>query len=65
VVDAATGNVTRYASSAQAYTDEEYRSLLDACGFAEITFFPSLTGEQPPDRYWMQHVIVARKKSAA
>jgi hypothetical protein len=57
--------VTRYASSAQAYTDEEYRSLLDECGFEEITFFPSLTGEQPPNQYWMQHVIVARKKPAA
>jgi hypothetical protein len=64
VVDAATGEVTRYASSAQAYTDEEYCSLLDECGFAEIAFFPSLTGEQPPERYWMQHVIVARKKTA-
>jgi SAM-dependent methyltransferase len=65
VIDAATGNVTRYTSSAQAYTDEEYRSLLDECGFAEITFFPSLTGEQPPDQDWMQYVIVARKKTAA
>ena len=65
VIDAATGNVTRYASSAQAYTDEEYCSLLDECGFAEIAFFPSLTGEQPPDQYWMQHVIVARKKTTA
>ena len=65
VVDAATGDVTRYASSAQAYTDEDYRSLLDESGFAEITFFPSLTGEQPSDQYWMQYVIVARKKTAA
>jgi SAM-dependent methyltransferase len=65
VIDAATGEVTRYASSAQAYTDEEYRSLLDECGFAEIAFFPSLTGEQPPDQYWMQYVIAAQKKPAA
>jgi SAM-dependent methyltransferase len=65
VIDAATGDVTRYASSAQAYTDEQYRSVLDECGFAEITFFPSLTGEQPPDQHWMQYAIVARKKTAA
>lgn len=65
VIDAATGDVTRYASSAQAYTDEQYRSLLDECGFTGITFFPSLTGEQPPEEYWMQFVIVARKKAAA
>jgi SAM-dependent methyltransferase len=42
VVDAATGQVTRHAQSMQAYTDEEYRSLLENCGFAEVKFSPSL-----------------------
>lgn len=38
VIDAATTEVTRHSSSMQAYTDEEYRSLLAECGFddAEI-----------------------------
>lgn len=44
VVDAATGDVTRYAESLQAYTDEQYRVLLAKCGFAAVTFFPSLMG---------------------
>jgi SAM-dependent methyltransferase len=44
VVDAATGDVTRHAISTQAYTDEEYRSLLAECGFTGIECFPSLTG---------------------
>jgi SAM-dependent methyltransferase len=42
IVDAATGQVTRHAQSFQAYTDEEYRSLLESCGFTAVEFFPSL-----------------------
>jgi len=44
VIDAATGDVSRYASSVQAYTDDELRSLLTACGFADVRLFPSLSG---------------------
>jgi hypothetical protein len=42
VVDGATGKVTRYASSTQAYTDEKYRSLLANCGFGDAALYPSL-----------------------
>ncbi len=42
VVDAATAEVTRYAQSLQAYSDEEYRSLLDAQGFEDVHFYPAL-----------------------
>jgi len=63
IVDATSGAVTRYASSMQAYTDEDYRALLAECGFGEIAFFPSLTGE--PDARWDDFVaIVARKERA-
>jgi SAM-dependent methyltransferase len=44
IIDAATGEVTRYSSSTQAYTNEEYRSLLAECGFGEVVFYPSLGG---------------------
>jgi SAM-dependent methyltransferase len=44
VIDAATGELTRYSSSTQAYTNEEYRSLLAECGFGEVVFYPSLDG---------------------
>ncbi len=44
VIDAATGEVTRHASSTQAYTDDEYRSLLAECGFCEEVIYPSLGG---------------------
>ena len=46
VVDAATGSVTRHASTMQAYTDAEYEALLAECGFGEVQFYPSLCGEE-------------------
>lgn len=44
IVDANDGSVERLAQSMQAYSDEEYRTLLEACGFADVEFHPSLTG---------------------
>ena len=45
VVDAQTGEVSRYASSMQAYSRQGYVDLLHGCGFEEIRFHPSLTGD--------------------
>ena len=45
LIDAATGEVTRHSSSTQAYTDQEYRSLLAECGFGHMAFYPSLSEE--------------------
>jgi SAM-dependent methyltransferase len=42
VIDAATGEVAFHSSSMQAYTNEQYRSLLTECGFGEVVFYPSL-----------------------
>jgi len=44
VVDAVTGDVARHAASVQAYTNEQYRSLLADGGLAGVSFYPSLTG---------------------
>lgn len=46
IIDARSGAVTRYASTMQAYTDEQYRSLLEECGFREVEFHPSLEGKE-------------------
>lgn len=48
VIEAETGEVRRYSSSYQGYTQEQYRSLLEECGFEEIAFYPSLLGEPHP-----------------
>jgi SAM-dependent methyltransferase len=42
VIAAASGEVTSHSSSMQAYTNDDYRSLLADCGFGEVTFFPAL-----------------------
>ncbi|MEW5872733.1 MAG: class I SAM-dependent methyltransferase [Chloroflexota bacterium] len=38
IVEAASGEVQRYASSMQAYSEEEYRTLAEAAGFREVRF---------------------------
>jgi SAM-dependent methyltransferase len=45
VVEAGSGSVRRYASSSQAYEDDEYQSMLMDCGFEQVHFFESLTGD--------------------
>ena len=42
IIDAATGEVRRNSSSTQAYTNEEYQSLLAESGFGEVVFYPCL-----------------------
>ena len=44
IIDAVTGEVARHSASTQAYTDEEYRSLLAECGFGNMAFYSSLDG---------------------
>jgi SAM-dependent methyltransferase len=45
IVDAATCNAERYAASYQAYTEDEYKLLLEECGFTHIRQYNSLTGK--------------------
>jgi SAM-dependent methyltransferase len=44
IIEAATGEVACHSASTQAYTNEEYRSLLAECGFGKVVFYPSLGG---------------------
>jgi SAM-dependent methyltransferase len=60
VIDAETGEVTRHAASAQAYTDEEYRSLLAECGFGALETYPSLTGEEDPSQRGLFALVAER-----
>lgn len=49
IINAATGDVTRHASSMQAYTNEAYQSLLAECRFGAVEFYPALgEGENRP-----------------
>jgi SAM-dependent methyltransferase len=60
IIDASTGDVARYASTYQAYTDKQYRSLLKECSFEAIEFYPSL-GEAKGKHQTDLIAIVARK----
>ncbi len=50
VIDAATAEVSRFAHTFQAYTEADYRDVLEDCGFTDVIFYPSLGGEEedPP-----------------
>lgn len=48
-VETETGAVTRWASSQQAYSEDEYRTLLAECGFGKEQFYPALAGDAVAD----------------
>ena len=60
IIDAASGAITRYASTMQAYTHDAYLALLQGCGFNSLQFHPSLEGK-PSDLIRQLQVITARK----
>lgn len=60
VVDAVGGQVTPWAISMKAYTEGDYCTLIESCGFDHVTFYPSLVGVEDPSQAAMI-AIVARK----
>ena len=60
IIDVTTADVTRHAVSYQAYTDEQYRSLLIETGFEDIRLYPSLTSQAGESQEGLI-AIVARK----
>ena len=63
VIDAATGHITRYASSYQAYTHEEYSKLVSGCGFTGVNIMPNL-GKVSQDSVGDFVAILAQKPPA-
>jgi SAM-dependent methyltransferase len=63
IVDAAKGEAAFHSSSMQAYTDEEYRSLLVECGFGEPVIYPSLGGNAGGPRSSLLGLL-SQKKAA-
>lgn len=64
ILDVASGDVTPYADSMQAYTDDEYHTLLHECGFENIQIYPSLRGDADPSQSALM-VLVGQKQSKA
>lgn len=61
IVDVTSGEVTCHSSSMQAYTNEEYHSLLADCGFVEVTILDSIRGSG--NRFAGLLGILARKSA--
>lgn len=60
IVDAASGQVTRYSASNQAYSDDQYRALLKETGFQDITFIPSLTGKTDASQSQLMVILAVK-----
>ena len=61
VIDAATGRVQQMTQTMQSYTDQEYREMLTAAGFANIEFFPGL-GNSTEDSQGPLIAITAKRQ---
>ena len=60
IIDVETHEVTFYSQGFQAYTNADYEDLLVECGFADVAFYPSLTGG-PAEGQVTLLAITARK----
>jgi SAM-dependent methyltransferase len=60
IIDAASGTISSYAQSVQAYTESQYRRLLHGCGFGDIQLYPSLTGTA--DESQEDFLVIAARK---
>jgi SAM-dependent methyltransferase len=60
VIDAATAEVSLYSTGVQGYRPDQLRSLLEQTGFTEVTFYPSLVGEDHTDLAGMLAVLARR-----
>lgn len=63
VVDTATAEVTLYAQTLQAYTEEEYAALLAEHGFVDLGVHPSLTGGE--GEYQPEFVVLVARHDGA
>ena len=61
IVDAETAEVTRYAQTAQGYTDADLEELLHRHGFEEVTFYPSLAPKEGEPRQEFFGLTAVRK----
>ena len=64
IINAVTGEVARHSASTQAYTDDQYRSLLVDCGFGEVEFYLSLDGSTGGARSDLT-VVLSQKRHVA
>jgi len=57
VIDASTGSVSRYAQSFQAYTEDEYFSIINKSGFNYVEYLPSLIGVEDSSQKSLMAIV--------
>ena len=62
IVDALNGTTARYALSISAYRDEALDALLQAAGFGQISFYPSLVGHPVEEPSQADCIVVTGSK---
>ena len=53
IIDAASTEVTLHASTMQAYTNAEYETLLQECGFGQVEILPALGNVHYGPENWL------------
>lgn len=62
IVDSEAGQVTRYAMTNEAYTDEQFRDVLIQAGFGDVRFFPSLVGVEVADESQSANLAIVAQR---
>ena len=65
VIDASSGELSRYAQSFQAYTNEAYEALLEQHGFGQIESYPALTGKPEPDSQELIAIVAQKLRNVS
>ena len=65
VIDASSGEMSRYAQSFQAYINEAYKTLLEQHGFGQIKIFSALTGKPEPDSQELIAIVAQKLRNVS
>lgn len=60
ILDALTGELTRFAQTFQAYSDLQYRTLLTQNGFRSFSTYPSLRGRVDPTQKGLLAIVASK-----
>ena len=60
IIDTDSGTVEQHSATAQAYSQDEYRKIIEVSGYKDVEFFPSLLGVEDSDNQYYQ-AITAKK----
>ena len=63
IIDAPSGEVSRYSATTQGYTEEEYGRLLEECRFEEIEFHPAMR-DNPSEKTEGDFLVITARRGS-